>query len=126
MFDQPVFIFAASWRTGSTLLQRMFNGTGELLMYGEPQTLWALEQSFSQAYRVCSENVGQWREFRRSGPERAWAPNLSPEVHNGRAGFKALFDTMYGKPSRDLGYNRWGFKEVRKDAFKNYQFMSTL
>ena len=33
--DKPIFIFACSWRSGSTLLQRYITASGEILVWGE-------------------------------------------------------------------------------------------
>ena len=35
---QPIFIFAAIWRSGSTLLQRLLCSDPSLILWGEPYT----------------------------------------------------------------------------------------
>ena len=34
--NRPVFVLAAGWRSGSTLLQRLVMSSGETLVWGEP------------------------------------------------------------------------------------------
>jgi hypothetical protein len=43
----------------------------------------------------------------------AWVANMNPTVDALRASCAALIRTYYEEPTRELGYKRWGFKEVR-------------
>ena len=80
---RPVFVFGCSWRSGSTLLQRLISSTDELFVWGENDgfatRLMALHADGS---------VG------------------SPEL-------RTFYRDYYGQETTALGRGRWGFKEVR-------------
>ena len=37
--DEPVFLFSAGWRSGSTLLQRLIMSDASIFVWGEPMTI---------------------------------------------------------------------------------------
>jgi len=118
----PIFVLAASWRSGSTLLQRLLCSDPGMLVWGEPydhcdliralaQSLVGIRQDyppdhffFTQKSDAIQTAGALWTQ---------WIANLYPdpahllEAH--RAFMMALFDT----PARRRGYDRWGLKEVR-------------
>lgn len=121
----PVFVFAASWRTGSTLLQRILNASGELLIWGEPGCLKDAEALFSRCQRYLSKmphaNKGQVLE--QSGQ---WIPTISPEVNRSVVAMRSFFSDLYGQEAAELGFGRWGFKEVRPGAAKHIRMLRVL
>lgn len=122
----PVFIFSASWRTGSTLLQRLLNTTDELLIWGEPQFLIPARRMFDLATKSFSE--AQWmRDQAEEEPlHQMWAPTICPSPDSIVPAFKGLFDQLYNEPSLAKGFGRWGFKEVRNFGLENAIFFRAI
>ena len=122
----PVFIFSASWRTGSTLLQRLLNTTDELLIWGEPQFLIPARRMFDLATQSFSE--AQWmRDQAEEEPlHQMWAPTICPDPAGIVPAFQGLFDQLYCHPSLAQGYVRWGFKEVRNFGIENAVFFRSI
>ena len=52
---EPVFLLAAGWRSGSTLVQRLLASSGELLMWGEPYDHCGLIRSLAEGVRPFAE-----------------------------------------------------------------------
>ncbi|MBM3203739.1 glycosyltransferase family 61 protein, partial [Candidatus Woesearchaeota archaeon] len=74
----PVFIFAACWRTGSTLLQRVLNASDELMIWGEPGYLGLMRRVYDMLTRQTAHQEKQWNDIRETGLARNWLPNLAP------------------------------------------------
>lgn len=121
----PVFIFAASWRTGSTLLQRVVNASGEVFVWGEPGFLPEARGLF-----VCLENYLMQVKWRREdGFGEAvgkWIAVVSPDPKRVKDAFLSFFEDLYNKETISLGRARWGFKEVRANAVAHIRFLQTL
>jgi len=47
--NRPVFVLAAGWRSGSTLMQRLVASTGEIFMWGEPYDHAALVMRLAES-----------------------------------------------------------------------------
>jgi hypothetical protein len=121
----PVFIFAASWRTGSTLLQRIVNASGEIFIWGEPTFLPEAAKLFS---RVDGHfNKSQWnrKSGRRPGVGK-WVPIISPQPERAKTAMRAFFETLYQEETRRFGARRWGFKEVRANATAHMKLLGSL
>lgn len=108
---QPVFILAASPRTGSTWLQRVLTSTGEILVWGENSSLlfsygdkWSPSEEQDLPYDL--------NRFRRDRA-KMWMAVLSPELRDAFAARKLYVERLYGMTSRREGYGRWGVKETR-------------
>ena len=124
--DSPVFLFSASWRTGSTLVQRLLNTTPELIIWGEPQMLIFVRRAFEAASRGF-ESVEWARDKAKGQPlHDLWVPTIRPAADNVLPAFRKLFEHLYAKPSLEQGYRRWGFKEVRREAVDNAIMLKTL
>lgn len=117
--NTPVFVFSASWRTGSTLLQRLLNTTEELLVWGEPQFLLPARLMFNTANQHFVESQWMRDQSEKEKLHELWAPTICPDPKYVVPAFQDLFDKLYGKPSVDQGRARWGFKEVRDHALEN-------
>lgn len=123
----PVFIFAASWRTGSTLLQRIINASEEVFVWGEPGVLPEMRGLF-----VCLRKyLGQvkWQRDRVGAFDGAigkWIPVVSPDPEHVKGAFVAFFEELYARETVFLGWPRWGFKEVRSDAVAHMLFLQEL
>ncbi len=119
--DAPIFLLAAGWKTGSTLLQRILVTDPRLLMWGEPLG----EMAFVSKLAVILTHFSSYRglhdwtiEGRPSASELAtsWIATLFPPGEDLRLGFRSFFDRWLKEPVRQRGFSRWGFKEVRFGA----------
>jgi hypothetical protein len=115
--EQPLFMLSAGWRSGSTLLQRLINSSGDYLLWGEPyarsepiarlaDSLRPISAEWPPAGDVMAAKEG-WE------PADGWTANLHPPltalVESHREHLRTLFE-----PVPDAGKSRrWGFKEVR-------------
>jgi hypothetical protein len=117
--ESPVFVLAATGRSGSTLLQRVVASSGEVLVWGEPYADSGLVPRLGSSLQVFSRI---WPEphFVRRGEELAPArltvenvENLYPHPEALVAAHLAFHDALFGAPARDAGYVRWGLKETR-------------
>ena len=57
-----IFVFAAGWRTGSTLLQRIISSTDEVFMWGE---LHELGDVIVNSYSNYQKNLSKWHNNER-------------------------------------------------------------
>lgn len=114
---QPVFLFAPTWRCGSTLVQRLVMSSGSVWMWGEVYT---------QA-EPLQQMVGMFRPFRDDFPDPGlfgdpeaeardltgdWIARLSPEPRHLLEAHRAFWDRLCSQPASDRGYERWGLKAV--------------
>jgi hypothetical protein len=120
--NQPVFVLAAAWRSGSTLLQRLLCSTDELVIWGEPYGNAGILRGLSAAaHRLLAEDWLDPRHFP-AGPEalrgmsQRWVANLYPPPADLRASFRAQLDTLLHRPAARAGIPRFGLKEVRCDV----------
>lgn len=123
--DQPVFIFAAAWRTGSTLLQRVVNASGDVFIWGEPRFLAQAQTLHKRLIEIAGQPTSSIGDLSRieSG---AWIPTVFPGEKNVRAASASMLDTMFGTDVRAAKIPRWGFKEVRPNAVPAAQFLYEL
>jgi len=126
MSDQPVFIFSASWRTGSTLLQRVLNSTENILIWGEPKHLDQVRALNIDFHTYFEHAQSQYAGIERKGIENAWTPILCPKPEYVNPAFKLMIDGLYKTAAYDQGHNRWGFKEVRINAYENALWLKKL
>lgn len=116
--EQPIFILAAGWRCGSTLLQRLVNSNGEALIWGEPFANCNIVQTQAESLRSFTHNYPQdaWLLANQNSEKplhQQETANLYPDVANLIEGYRALLETTYKHPAIERNYHRWGFKEVR-------------
>lgn len=113
----PVFVLGCTPRSGSTLLQRYLNSTGEVFVWGEHAGLLGSVQSgLAELWRVRDGLRHQTEELRRFGGA-AWIANISPDPQAVLLPAARSFITaMYGPATAERGIRRWGFKEVRYDG----------
>jgi hypothetical protein len=111
----PVFVLGGVGRTGSTLVQRLLISSGEIMIWGEHGgVLLDGLQRFVAGMRDWIDREGgrHLHRFREQG-WNAWIPNVNPEHEAFVAGARAALAESLGTPARNLGYRRWGFKEIR-------------
>lgn len=113
--DQPLFIFSAGWRSGSTLLQRLVNSSGEYVIWGEPYARADHVGRLFDSLRPISpwwpneEDIGDF-----AGESRAadrWTANLHPPLPTLVEAHRDFFRTLFATDGD--GASNWGFKEVR-------------
>jgi hypothetical protein len=111
--QRPIFLFAASHRCGSTLLQRLLNSCPDILIWGEQNGyLNAFVRDFRDMLDWQSR-VGHHRQtFLQKGYDN-FIPNLMPEAYELRGAAVAYLGALFGVPAARLGRSTWGFKEVR-------------
>lgn len=115
---EPVFVFAAGWRSGSTLLQRLL--MRNVWMWGEPFGHAWLVDSISSHLR-CLTPVWPQSDFFHQGQsaeelEEKFIANLYPPVQALLDAHRRFFETLLGEPAAKLGAARWGLKEVRLEV----------
>lgn len=119
--DAPIFVLGATWRSGSTLLQRLLLSSGDVMMWGEPWNRCDLVQRLRESLRPIDAswpvkgNVVD--ELTSADPlHTLMVPDLYPERPDLLAAHRAMFDRLYADPARQRGYRRWGMKETRLGA----------
>jgi len=123
--ERPIFVFAASWRTGSTLMQRIINASKEAFIFGEP----ALVSNYRELYyknKEYLERVAFNREKTDLNKRGQWIPVLNPSVENLKKSYNVLFKQLFSPKEIGLEIKRWGFKEVRSNAYENSKFLQEL
>jgi hypothetical protein len=114
--EEPVFVLAAAWRSGSTLLQRML--LKHCLVWGEPYGSSGLLERLSQPLGRFGPDWPR-PEFFITDPSwegnlaTKWAANMYPTVEHLLQAHLAFFRRLLGYPAHLQGYSRWGLKEVR-------------
>ncbi|QBF81853.1 hypothetical protein EXU30_03430 [Shewanella maritima] len=121
-----VFIFSACWRTGSTLIQRFLNTSDDLLIWGEPNYLLPFHNAFTKSVAHFKAVEWQHTSLEELGFQKAWIPVLNPKSQQLLEGYRAFFNTTYGGQLAQYGKRRWGFKEVRQNAYQHAEMMKTL
>ena len=101
----PIFVLASSWRTGSTLVQRLLSSSPDCVIWGESQPL----------IRFLLEGVprgtGQLDDFLDNGAN-TWMPLMSPRRYFFDQAKREMLTHLYGASASKLGRGRWGFKQV--------------
>jgi Sulfotransferase family len=119
--EVPIFLLSTSWRSGSTLLQRILVTDPDLLLWGEPLGEMSLVSRLTEmvSLSISDRNLTLWQKQSAltSVPlAESWIANLYPSAEDFRLALRAVFDRWLCKPARDQGFVRWGFKEVRIGA----------
>lgn len=119
--ESPIFLLATSWRSGSTLLQRILVTDPQVLLWGEPLGDLALVSDLVGTLTRLSTlpHLKQRLEENDSifsSLATSWIATLYPPGLDFRAGLRSLLTRWLGEPARKRGFGRWGFKEVRLGA----------
>jgi len=120
--DNPIFIFASGWRSGSTLLQRLIMSHDQTLIWGEPFNQFNIIQrqacalsAVCQAYPPENWTLNAQRLRHNSSEKlsKQFIPNLYPDFQFLRLAHQSFFLNLFKTPAVNHGYSRWGLKEVR-------------
>ncbi len=116
--EEPVFVLASSWRSGSTLLQRLLCTDPSLLLWGEPFGRLALIPRIVSSLCTISSDwppAAFWasRNLSRVSLADNWIANLFPAGADFKAALRSFLSRWLADSARRQGYQRWGLKEVR-------------
>jgi len=114
--EEPIFILAVGWGSGSTLLQRVLMTDRRAIVWGEPFGRMGLVGSLTRALTAIDESWPRDRHFAPfSGEDRVarQVANMHPAPRDLFAGYRALLQNFLGDSARSRGAERWGLKEVR-------------
>lgn len=114
--QQPVFIFSAVWRSGSTFLQRLTSSNKDIFIWGEPYRRSAVVTSLAGQFRAFTAKWPMDRYFVSAFLDddftHQWTANCYPEMQDFLDAHVAYFERLFMRPAAALGKQRWGVKLV--------------
>jgi len=120
--DEPVFIFSAGPRSGSTLLQRLVISSGEVMVWGENSgALSHILESFKQFNLALKPGKAggangaiHYQRFLESDDKsKQWVASINPPQPHILKTYRLMFENLYAEPAKSMQYPRWGIKEIR-------------
>lgn len=119
--SSPIFLLAAGWRTGSTLLQRLICSDQSTLIWGEPYGDSGLLEFIAEPLRRINTNWPPDSYFIKDGQDVTalsgeWIANLNPPLDDLYQSHLAFFEQLFANPAKARGASNWGIKEVRLDG----------
>ena len=114
--EEPIFLLATGWRTGSTLMQRILATDSSLLMWGEPHGRMGILSRMGDMLASFDRSIAPESVVLKSRPgaiSGEWIANLYPRTSVIRQALQSMIYEWLGQPDKGLGYTRWGMKEVR-------------
>ena len=115
--EQPVFLFSAGWRSGSTLLQRMMmEHNRDILLWGEPFAHANIHDHLVNHFRGFTPDWPPDSFFlsrkKTSSISDTWTANLYPDVECLFEAHRSFYRCLFAEPAARAGWRNWGFKEV--------------
>jgi hypothetical protein len=115
--SEPIFIFSAGWRSGSTFLQRLLMCDPDTMIWGEPYRHAEIVDSMARQLKAFTAIWPlDWFFIDHGGEDgpltEEWIANLYPKVSDFLASHLAFFNRLFALPARERNRKRWGFKEV--------------
>lgn len=127
--DEPIFIFSAGWRSGSTLLQRLICSSNDVFMWGELYDKSNIIQKMASSIEPFSASwppKGYYKNDDEGNLSEKWIANLYPKPEQLVNSFYSFFNTLFvASISKKKPELRWGMKEVRF-GFKEALFLKFL
>jgi len=115
--DKPIFILSAGWRSGSTLLQRLIMSKESILVWGEPYSHAGMFDGLAMPIKALTDNwpADHWfiDHYDPAQLSELWVANLYPDVQKLYSANLNYLRTLFKQPAEDLGFSRWGIKDVR-------------
>lgn len=113
--EEPIFLLAAGWRSGSTFLQRLL--MPHCFLWGEPFGHAGLFESLAEPLRCITQ---QWPEphffYQGESPDelsKRFIANLYPSMESLLQAHQSYLQTLFRDSAHQAGSTRWGIKEVR-------------
>ena len=98
LMENPVFIFSAGWRTGSTLLQRLLNSHPEILVWGENGAfLDGILEARGRIRNLQWYSARHRANFSKEG-SMGWIAVMNPPAERFDDGVRRLFEAYYRDP----------------------------
>lgn len=138
--SEPIFLFSSIWRSGSTLLQRLINASNEVLVWGEAggalnsiqDTYARYQQMLGDGGQIYKHGYGgngasQFDKFKDGGDDihNKWIACMNPPLEHIEHQLRTLLNGIYMTPAEELGFSRWGLKEVNS-GIETAQFLKRL
>ena len=125
--NEPVFLLASIWRSGSTLVQRLLCSDPQLFLWGEPYgdagILPHLHQSARGLLREEWPTIHHFLDPQNPAikpvleePYKYWIANTYPKPYYMRQSYRSMLDTLFLDSVQEMGKTRFGIKEVRYDG----------
>jgi hypothetical protein len=116
--EQPVFLFSAGWRSGSTLLQRMvMQNNSKIVIWGEPYNLCNIFDGLANQFRAFTaswpKEIHFLSKIDRSKLSDQWVANLYPDVDDLLHAHRQFLNALFAQPAYRFGGGNWGMKVVR-------------
>lgn len=118
--EEPIFILAAGWRSGSTLMQRML--MRKCFVWGEPYGRAMPIEGLAKQLEVFANGwppdsvLANASKVAGADLSKSWVANLYPPIDAYLQAHRSYFTALLQLPANELGFERWGFKEVRLTA----------
>jgi hypothetical protein len=116
----PIFLFAAGWGSGSTLLQRLIMSDESIMLWGEPHDHAVPIARMAQMIAPVNDRWPRSSYFEPLDSEQPlqhqWIANLSPPILSLQIAHQAFFESWLGDSASKCGRLRWGLKDVRSTA----------